>query len=177
MKHLQKVQDETEEWRNRNFPGFTASDQLLGVVEEVGELSHCYLKGKQGIRGTAEAHELNGMDAVGDIVIYLLGYCQAIGLRVEDCHPYPKAKRPTPEPSQAIFHLANRVGRLSRWEADTRGSTQWFQVKTRVIGEIIQALTVYCYSRGWDFNQCVLQAWTEVKDRDWVKNIQDGTTT
>ena len=64
-----------EVWRERNFPTSNADQQLLGVVEEVGELAHANLKSKQGIRGTPEMHVAAEEDAVGDILIYLLGYC------------------------------------------------------------------------------------------------------
>jgi NTP pyrophosphatase (non-canonical NTP hydrolase) len=51
----------------------------LGVVEEVGELAHANLKEKQGIRGTTEEHIEAEKDAVGDILIYLTGYCSYRG--------------------------------------------------------------------------------------------------
>jgi NTP pyrophosphatase (non-canonical NTP hydrolase) len=51
----------------------------MGVVEEVGELSHAMLKQSQGIRGSYELHESEMEDAVGDILIYLTGFCSAKG--------------------------------------------------------------------------------------------------
>lgn len=55
----------------------------MGVVEEVGELSHALLKQKQGIRGTFLEHELNAQDSVGDILIFLTGLCDAKGWDLE----------------------------------------------------------------------------------------------
>lgn len=66
-------------WRQRNFPTADADQQLFGVVEEVGELAHANLKRKQGIRGTLEQHIAAERDAVGDILIYLAGYCSYKG--------------------------------------------------------------------------------------------------
>jgi NTP pyrophosphatase (non-canonical NTP hydrolase) len=61
---------------------------LLGVVEEVGELSHAHLKLEQGIR-INEDHKTKQVDAVGDIVVFLAHYCtlQGIdfGLAVKTC--------------------------------------------------------------------------------------------
>jgi NTP pyrophosphatase (non-canonical NTP hydrolase) len=51
----------------------------MGLVEEVGELSHALLKQKQGIRGSADDHEAAAKDAVGDIVIFLANLCSARG--------------------------------------------------------------------------------------------------
>lgn len=72
---MEGLQVRLHEWRQRNFPGATAEDQLLGVVEEVGELAHAMLKRKQGIRGTDEEHEDAEKDAIGDILVYLAGLC------------------------------------------------------------------------------------------------------
>jgi len=58
---------------------------ILGVVEEVGELSHAYLKREQGIRGTREQHDASIVDAVGDIVLFLSGFCSVEGIDLMDC--------------------------------------------------------------------------------------------
>lgn len=78
---FQEVQGATYAWRKKNFPttADNADHQFMGVVEEVGELAHARLKSLQGIRGTAEEHLANEQDAVGDIVIFLAGYCSARG--------------------------------------------------------------------------------------------------
>lgn len=89
---LKELQEESAKWRDQNFPGYTAEDQFIGVVEEVGELGHAYLKGKQGIRGTAEEHRMAEHDAVGDILIYLAGYCSARGLSMQDAMEYAWAQ-------------------------------------------------------------------------------------
>lgn len=73
------------QWREHNFPEYTLWDQALGVSEETGELCHSVLKMKQGIRGSTHEH-LNGIsDAVGDIIIYLTGVCDAAGLSLLAC--------------------------------------------------------------------------------------------
>jgi len=69
---------EQEEWSLRNFPERKPHQPLLGAMEELGELAHAHLKEEQGIR-TDEDHEGNAMDAIGDIVIYLMDYCNQRG--------------------------------------------------------------------------------------------------
>jgi hypothetical protein len=76
---VNKLQEELHAWRQYNFPNADAAQQLLGVVEEVGELSHAHLKQMQGIRGDDDLHIAEAQDAVGDIVIYLMGYCSYRG--------------------------------------------------------------------------------------------------
>ena len=77
--NLKKVQEEISQWTTYNFG--TNRDYItpfLGVVEEVGELSHALLKQKQDIR-INENHEENIKDAVGDIFIFLLDFCNLKG--------------------------------------------------------------------------------------------------
>jgi NTP pyrophosphatase (non-canonical NTP hydrolase) len=51
----------------------------MGVVEEVGELSHALLKQEQGIRGAHDEHERLAQDAVGDTIVYLADLCTRRG--------------------------------------------------------------------------------------------------
>ncbi len=88
-KTLQQIQDEIREWADRNFkdnqskaPGVTYGTPLgsiaplLGIVEEVGELSHCVLKRHQGIRGYDENDKYftERDDALADIMVYLCDF-------------------------------------------------------------------------------------------------------
>lgn len=69
------MQFEHRNWVDRNFGmNRDQDDPLLGLIEELGELSHSHLKLKQGIR-VEEDHETKGKDAVGDIFLYLMDYC------------------------------------------------------------------------------------------------------
>jgi len=55
-------------------------------MEEVGELSHAFLKHEQGIRGMRDpvvAHAAM-VDAVGDICIYLASFCNANHISLGD---------------------------------------------------------------------------------------------
>lgn len=85
---IQKVQSESEVWRNKNFPDHTQEDSLIGTGEELGELLHHFLKAKQAIRTySLDTEQLaeNEQDAIGDLVIYLMGFCSARGYDFEEC--------------------------------------------------------------------------------------------
>ncbi len=69
---LVHIQGEIKDWALHNFPTETSLTNLLGVVEEVGELAHAELKGTMGIRGVDDGE---ARDAVGDILIFLASYC------------------------------------------------------------------------------------------------------
>lgn len=68
-------------WLEHNFPDQKPADGLLGLVEEVGELAHAHLKADQGIRGISrQEYRRQARDAVGDIFIYLMSYCNTNGI-------------------------------------------------------------------------------------------------
>jgi NTP pyrophosphatase (non-canonical NTP hydrolase) len=84
MKSLREWQNTVSEWQDKNFPNQTAYGNLLGVGEEFGELCHAHLKGEQGIRHTPlEIHHMK-QDAVGDIFIFLLNYCEKNNIDFQD---------------------------------------------------------------------------------------------
>lgn len=72
-------------WKQYNFGGTEVADMMLGMSEEVGEMAHWYLKGKQGIRGitTSQAKEKMA-DAFADTVIFGIQAMSGIGLNAED---------------------------------------------------------------------------------------------
>jgi NTP pyrophosphatase (non-canonical NTP hydrolase) len=76
---LRQLQAELRPWQEHNFPGRESWQPLLGIQEEVGELSHAHLKEHQRIRGTPEEHQAEAKDAVADVVVFLADYCNARG--------------------------------------------------------------------------------------------------
>ncbi len=89
MISFSQMQDEIFEWAQRNFhkdgddkprPNY---HPLLGALEELGELAHAHLKLEQGIRGSEKNHRDEAMDAIGDIVIFLMDYCNLNGYNFE----------------------------------------------------------------------------------------------
>lgn len=72
------IQHEVKDWADKNFPGFQPWEPILGLQEELGELSHSFLKKHQKIR-LNEDHDAKMRDAVGDIAIFLLNFCNAMG--------------------------------------------------------------------------------------------------
>lgn len=85
---LAQLQSEYKVWSDRNFPNETPEDQLIGALEELGELAHANLKGRSRIREGANARDVlraKERDAVGDVVIYLMGYCLKRGFSIAEC--------------------------------------------------------------------------------------------
>lgn len=76
---MSDIQRKLFAWATKNFGEQQPYQQLLGVMEELGELCHAQLKGEQGIRGRPEVLEVKAKDAVGDVLIYLMQYCSIRG--------------------------------------------------------------------------------------------------
>lgn len=82
MKTLSEIQIEIARWTLMNFPNHSSIAPLLGLQEELGELSHHYLKMMQGIRNN-ENHKEGIKDAIGDLMIYLMDFCNEEELNLE----------------------------------------------------------------------------------------------
>lgn len=74
---LSTLQEELHEWRMRNFPDCTASQQFMGMVEEMGEIAHAILKHEQGIRTMDNFNQTSIAikDGVADLTIFMMGLC------------------------------------------------------------------------------------------------------
>ncbi len=81
---MQAIQKEVEQWVNHNFPGRPMHQPMLGLMEELGELAHAVNKREQKVR-LNEDHDAAIVDAVGDICIYLMDFCNAEGIDLDTC--------------------------------------------------------------------------------------------
>jgi NTP pyrophosphatase (non-canonical NTP hydrolase) len=82
---LDELQSQLNKWRVANFGPPNSMHQFLGVVEEVGELAHTKLKFDQGIRGYDKERATKEIrDSIGDVVIFLMGFCDVEGWSLFD---------------------------------------------------------------------------------------------
>lgn len=82
---LTELQKEHAVWQKRNFPNAEKWETLVGIQEEIGELSHSFLKRHQGIRGSSDEHLMSIKDAVGDIIIFVMGFCTLNDINIDEC--------------------------------------------------------------------------------------------
>src|SRR5882757_7645845 len=80
---LDRLQYDVLQWQARNFPDCAEWELALGVCEEAGELAQCVLKLHRRMR-KEEFDEAKLKDAVGDIVVFLIGVCGARGWRLSE---------------------------------------------------------------------------------------------
>jgi NTP pyrophosphatase (non-canonical NTP hydrolase) len=98
------LQSQSNEWRDKNFTinndsllqTIAGLEQLLGMVEEVGEIAHAELKRLQGIRGfhADDVYYPAISDGVGDLLLFTAGYCTRRNLNMQDCaeHTWAQVK-------------------------------------------------------------------------------------
>jgi hypothetical protein len=171
MLNWEQLIAERVEWAKYNFPGIDPQDTMFGVVEELGELCHSHIKKKSRIRNN-EDHDGKAMDAVGDLIIFLLSVMDRMMVVPANDYEPSLLYRRTQDSETALFYLSYWVGYMSFCEAEGRaGKIRDYHV----IDNIVYYAGQYCSGNYWDFDQIVMNTWEHVKQRDWQKNSVDGS--
>lgn len=183
MLTLKELQTQQLAWARHNFGQAPSYHLLLGMIEEVGELSHSLLKSIQNIRGSAEKHDLAGKDAVADVTIYMTQYCsersldlqevlgvetfeavQAIASTIESSQVQENQK--VPPTAKMIFFAIGAMAHIAEYESAPIGADSGYD-SAGAISAILSVLGAYCAFKGWSLQQIVEEVWTEVSKRDW----------
>ena len=172
LKTLQQIQFELKQWTDYNFGHQTAATPILGMIEEIGELSHAHLKQIQGIR--KKDYYAAKKDAVADIIIYLLNYYNTyrvdIPVFITDRN-YPVSKLSGYE---YICKTVLQIGKLAKYNNATIISiSEPSLLYTRYI---YNNLVQYCQTEKIDLLTTVNEVWEQVKLRDWKKYPNNGIT-
>lgn len=171
MKTFGEIQEESGTWRNLNFPGWTGRQQLFGVIEEVGEFAHAYLKRQQGIRGSEEHHLSNMKDAIGDIMIYFLGFMTAKGINAEVVWSYPVQRVPS-DGDEALLSVSGQLGKVCRAVQLDFGSELSLSAYCSSFMHLVDSLSRQ--TTGLPSLDHTATAWAIVQERDWIAKPQDG---
>lgn len=168
-KTLQEIQSELKVWTEYNFGKQTPEISILGMIEELGELSHAILKEKQGIR--VSDFLADKKDAIGDLTIYALNYFNSINKTVVF---ETQANDFTSKTEHLIsFIVTRQIGRLTATVYTRKGYTDTALSSCRII---LRWLDSYSRFLGFDFTTLVNEVWEQVKLRDWKKYPKDGRT-
>ncbi len=197
MVHWHLMQSEVRVWGQRNFPGADPDPKLhlAGVVEEVGELCHASLKLQRKIRGTTVELEAKAGDAIGDVMVFLLSYCNMIDVHYDRIHTSLRFraagdafyKDAAHSESARLMAITRALGDFAHAHDDFE-NPNWFDKTVgrvvpswsakgrlnRAIEEFVRSLMLYCAAKNWSLDKLVEDVWSEVSKRDWVKNPQTG---
>lgn len=165
---LHDLQESLYSWQVYNFGEQDSERVLLGMCEESGELCHAQLKLEQGIRGTAEKHEADMRDAVGDICIYMLNYLSMMGEKIPMFVP-----REDVEKSEDVVLIRKSVISVYRLVGKiTEDPESLSRVKHLIVG-----LLYLCALKGWDLEGVIRETWAEIAPRDWKSFPETGFST
>jgi hypothetical protein len=151
---------ERNAWIAHNFPDSPWEETMIGVMEEAGELAHSHLKGAQNIRGPLEEHELKGMDAIGDLTVYLLGVMNHLNYapgNITIIDDFMLADANT-----LLLRIGSATGRLFHRPTPDR------------VDHVIRSCMWYCSKRDWDYKKIVIETWEAVSKRDWIADPLKG---
>lgn len=175
MKALIEIYNEHGIWEAKNFPDSNAIDNVLGMIEETGELAHAILKRKQGIR-VNENHDTEIRDAIADIALFLFGFVRKRYLRIEDvtkeASHYIRRRNwdsdiyTKSEVSEFIGKLSCAIGGLIH--------NSYVDVNELACGNILGNLYVIADILKIDFQDNLNQVWEQVRRRDWNINKENG---
>ena len=169
-KTLSQIQKELEVWTNYNFGQQDSSSPIMGMIEELGELTHTTLKQIQGIRKKdyLEAKK----DAVADLVIYLLNYFNSKQVDISKVGNFLYYYKESNE-YEHIINIQQCVSKIAFFN-DTKSGK--YNVPIGNSKRLLSRLYSYCKLNKFDLLDIVNQTWEQVKLRDWRKYPLNGKT-
>lgn len=156
-------------WVNHNFPGPNMPNSSLGVLEEMGELAHCHLKLKQGIRGNEDL-EADRQDSLADLLIYLLGVMDT----VEYSSPVIVQPQGPPDLDNYLLRLGSSCGELAYLTAASLTVNRGTIAYEEVINQIVTYCSAYAGLLDIPLLPLVQETWAQVETRDWIAYPETG---
>lgn len=186
---ISEMQREVAEWSAKNFPNDTAHSKFLGMIEESGELCDARIDRYED-EDLDEEPNHQECDAISDLFIYLCDYCNKLDISIEDCFTQSLSLCriddfvAMQEETGAMIcsRICSCLGRIahSRLKArqGIRGSQEFHDNQHRLEISSLVLLMFRYINRSTNMSaSCVIgDTWDKVKQRDWTKNRQDGTT-
>lgn len=182
IEKVKAIQKDMYQWKFHNFGGLIKNghQNMLGIIEEVGELSHSILKQQQQIRlKPGKTYEDMMKDAIGDIFIFLMNYLSE--RKIEFIFPMTFNDISACDTTDEV-----NVLKLFRLTSDIVGSQLLIEIEgfderynpilVHQARQIVSQLVYICDSHQWDFEEVILSTWNTVKKRDWKNNTMDGVS-
>lgn len=154
---LQKLITNVQQWSiDRGLDKADSKKQMLKLYEEFGELASGLAKGNKEVV----------KDSIGDVVIVLIILAQQQGIKtIADLH-YGNSV------SDIMLMTSTLIGTLSYHILNDHQEFMFYNI----IQMIVASTELIVKGQGLDFEDCLSQAWNEIKDRKgklidgvWVK--------
>lgn len=200
LTYFGSVIEEHKDWEFKNFGRQSPIRALLGMQEEVGELSHAVLKASQNIRMTQEDARVKMKDSIGDAIVYLISFCNKVGADlfkerspaqiVEFCLGNGvRSSCDLADPENEIPLLLGGIvfslhdAFVDEYDVENGDFDHEKPEYSAEFIELVENLSLmfltYCNHLSdlvfnCNFVDCLREAWEEVKTRDWVYNPWSG---
>lgn len=184
---FEALQETLWEWQAHNFgEQGPPRHALLGMCEEAGELVHAVLKLSQGIRGTELSHHEAILDALGDIVVYLIDFYRRVGLWYVTVPPefftFPQAFEThtaleLESHAFEVFRAVSDIGTAfdSVFHYDSMIPHRVHEPLRAYTGELLTALIAVAGILGVPLFDCVQAVWdTVLSKRNWREHPGTG---
>lgn len=172
---LHCLQREQEEWANDNFgpDGWTASTQLLGVVEELGDFTEASYPWRDG---SPKVEKGKLIEEICDTICFLAGYCTKMnwefGVVVDGAQDW------VPENPGHSASLLMAIGGLCRAHVKStqkiRQSEYHMYKGTSHLRDLMRELLGWATDNEVDLLPELQKIWGRKKLRNWRENPVDG---
>ncbi len=161
MKPFEVIQKEKHVWQEHNFPNTPTWAPILGMVEEIGELSKAFI-----LHDTAEMK-----DAIGDVIIYMADLCNFTNLNLQELWEDGEANIAR---ADVLHSLQMEIGIVAHSHLKTFQKIRLQEGHEanmkRALGRILWLLQELSEILDSNADEIALTIWQSVKQRDWQKN-------
>lgn len=172
-----EIVEEQRVWAERNFPDQKPHQPVLGLVEELGELTEAYLVGDQP----------KVIDGLGDFWVYAINACRHFDANF---HYLRAAGHAREQDGALIFNFRSAdqmllkamalIGRLChgalKMEQGIRGTKEeHLETISNALADLWIVLSAFASYFDLSLKGVLENTWNEVMQRDWLKNPETGT--
>jgi NTP pyrophosphatase (non-canonical NTP hydrolase) len=175
LMEVAKNYNDQKDWLDKNFPGHkqSARNQFYGIVEEVGELAHVVLKQSQGIRYKESEIRPKIVDAIGDILIYIVGYMITRSLGPTHIRAHPGSFKVV-DREVAFNGILNAISKLSMY---CNLKDIGLSGELHALSDLIFYVDLYSIALNMNAVAIYRLTWNIVKQRNWAVNPINGENT
>jgi NTP pyrophosphatase (non-canonical NTP hydrolase) len=162
------LQTKHQAWSVRNFGDRGPIQGALGINEEVGELTHAI-----EVNDAAEVR-----DAIGDITLFTIEYVSKRQWKMLEVIAPTQARFLKLKPHPGIVVSAGRIAHaeLKLWQG-IRGYEGHASKALEAARDLMRYLPVFTdayFPSGPSYENIVIETWSTVSQRDWVKDRDAG---
>ncbi len=169
-----RLQAEVGTWSLLNFGNEPPHMQVLGVIEELGELEQAMAVYAVTPPRERYASRPAVEDAAGDTMIFIADYCARQNHSLEVVVEVGRRLR------RVVLPVVQIMGKLAhhqlKWEQRIRLEERHDVAILDLLSDVVAHLDhTLCFGRFYPLDKVVMETWAQVRKRNWVANPETGT--